>query len=278
MIMKLTEFNKDLLKLYINYKEPELFHLYEPEPGVFIAESPNVISRAIRAGYEVQSILMDQELLKRLDFCQTEDVLSQISKDVPVYVLPEDILAENIKGFSMTRGMMAIFRRKKMQSLLELCEGKSRIVVLENVMNPTNVGAIFRNAAALHMDGVVLTNGCADPLYRRAARVSMGTVFQIPWTTFDKDTQAVDIDALHELGYKTVAMALTEDSIDIMDNRLKSEEKLAILMGTESAGLQVGTVAQSDYRVMIPMSEGVDSLNVAAASAVACWELGKNNC
>lgn len=276
MIIENTEFNKVLLKLYTNYREPELFHLYEPEPGVFIAESPNVICRAINAGYEVISILMDSELQKNKDWEQTEDVLSVISEDIPVYVYPAEDLNENIKGFSMTRGMMALMRRKRLPDLADICKGR-RIVVLENVMNPTNVGAIFRNAAALGMDAVVLTHGSADPLYRRAARVSMGTVFQIPWTFLPKEMSAVDIDAFHELGYKTVAMALTEDSIDIMDDKLKSEEKLAILMGTESAGLQRGTVAQSDYRVMIPMSDGVDSLNVAAASAVACWELGKDN-
>lgn len=273
MIQKMTKFDKDVLELYVKYRETELFHLMEPDVGVFIAESPNVIGRALRAGYEVLSILMEESYPKEENQEQTEDVLSLVPEEVPIYTLPSDELEKEIKGFSMTRGMLAIFRRKPMQTLEEICEGKRRIVVLENVMNPTNVGAIFRNAAALHMDAVVLTKGSADPLYKRAARVSMGTVFQIPWTVSSQNT--VDIDALHALKYKTVAMALAEDSINLTDPKLKEEERLAILMGTESAGLQRETVAKSDYRVKIPMREGVDSLNVAAASAVACWELGK---
>jgi tRNA G18 (ribose-2'-O)-methylase SpoU len=275
MIQKMTKFDKDVLELYVKYRETELFHLNEPDVGVFIAESPNVIGRALRAGYEVLSILMEESYPKEENQEQTEDVLSLVPEEVPIYTLPLDELEKEIKGFSMTRGMLAIFRRKPMQTLEEICEGKRRIVVLENVMNPTNVGAIFRNAAALHMDAVVLTKGSADPLYKRAARVSMGTVFQIPWTVISQNT--VDMDALHALKYKTVAMALTEDSIDLTDPKLKEEERLAILMGTESAGLQRETVTKSDYRVKIPMREGVDSLNVAAASAVACWELGKED-
>lgn len=275
MIQKMTKFDKDVLELYVKYRETELFHLNEPDVGVFIAESPNVIGRALRAGYEVLSILMEESYPKEENQEQTEDVLSLVPEEVPIYALPSEELEKEIKGFSMTRGMLAIFRRKPMQTLEEICEGKRRIVVLENVMNPTNVGAIFRNAAALHMDAVVLTKGSADPLYKRAARVSMGTVFQIPWTVISQNT--VDMDALHALKYKTVAMALTEDSIDLTDPKLKEEERLAILMGTESAGLQRETVTKSDYRVKIPMREGVDSLNVAAASAVACWELGKED-
>ncbi|SEI51760.1 tRNA G18 (ribose-2'-O)-methylase SpoU [Lachnospiraceae bacterium A10] len=275
MIQKMTKFDKDVLELYVKYRETELFHLNEPDVGVFIAESPNVIGRALRAGYEVLSVLMEESYPKEENQEQTEDVLSLVPEEVPIYTLPSEELEKEIKGFSMTRGMLAIFRRKPMQTLEEICEGKRRIVVLENVMNPTNVGAIFRNAAALHMDAVVLTKGSADPLYKRAARVSMGTVFQIPWTVISQNT--VDMDALHALKYKTVAMALTEDSIDLTDPKLKEEERLAILMGTESAGLQRETVTKSDYRVKIPMREGVDSLNVAAASAVACWELGKED-
>jgi tRNA G18 (ribose-2'-O)-methylase SpoU len=275
MIQKMTKFDKDILELYVKYRETELFHLKEPDVGVFIAESPNVIGRALRAGYEVLSILMEESYPKEENQEQTEDVLSLVPEEVPIYTLPSEELEKEIKGFSMTRGMLAIFRRKPMRTLEEICEGKRRIVVLENVMNPTNVGAIFRNAAALHMDAVVLTKGSADPLYKRAARVSMGTVFQIPWTVISQNT--VDMDALHALKYKTVAMALTEDSIDLTDPKLKEEERLAILMGTESAGLQRETVTKSDYRVKIPMREGVDSLNVAAASAVACWELGKED-
>jgi tRNA G18 (ribose-2'-O)-methylase SpoU len=275
MIQKMTKFDKDVLELYVKYRETELFHLNEPDVGVFIAESPNVIGRALRAGYEVLSILMEESYPKEENQEQTEDVLSLVPEEVPIYTLPSEELEKEIKGFSMTRGMLAIFRRKPMRTLEEICEGKRRIVVLENVMNPTNVGAIFRNAAALHMDAVVLTKGSADPLYKRAARVSMGTVFQIPWTVISQNT--VDMDALHALKYKTVAMALTEDSIDLTDPKLKEEERLAILMGTESAGLQRETVTKSDYRVKIPMREGVDSLNVAAASAVACWELGKED-
>jgi len=273
MQINITDFQEENLKIYTEFHEPELLHYYEPEPGVCIAESPNVIARGLRAGYKPISILMDEHLLQpeEKEREQTEDVLSMLPEEVPVYVAPRELL-QQVKGFAMTRGMMAVLRRKDHPSLREILQGKHRVVVLENVMNPTNVGAIFRSAAALHMDAVILTKGCADPLYKRAARVSMGCVFQIPWTVVD--TEAVDIQELHSHGFKTAAMALTEDAISIADARLKSQDKLAILMGTESSGLREKTVVDSDYKVIIPMAAGVDSLNVAAASAVACWELG----
>ena len=205
---------------------------------------------------------------------EAQEILKQYP-DVPVYTAEYELLVK-LTGFALTRGMLCSMRRNPLPSVEEICRNASRIAVLENVVNPTNIGAIFRSAAALHMDAVLLTGGCSDPLYRRAARVSMGTVFQIPWTYFDKKTvwSQDGMQILQNLGFKTAAMALRDDSVGIDDKALRSEEKLAVILGTEGDGLASQTIADCDYTVKIPMSHGVDSLNVAAASAVAFWELG----
>lgn len=259
------------LDMYVSASENQLRHYYEPKPGVFVAESPNVIMRALDAGYEPVSFLSDKEI--------KDKVFEQKIKEynVPHYVADEIVLRQ-LRGYEMTRGALCAFRRKEAAKACHVIKEARRIVILEEVMNPTNLGAIFRSAAALNMDGILLTSGCSDPLYRRAARVSMGTVFQIPWAYFDEaavNWKESGIDWLHERGFKTVAMALKEDSVNIDDEKLMSEDKLAIIMGTEAFGLDESTIEKSDYTVMIPMSHGVDSLNVAAASAIAFWQLGK---
>lgn len=256
------------LEIYSEVSESQLLHRYEPEPGIFIAESPKVIERALADGYEPISFLLEEK-----------DVLGQMKHllekygNVPAYTAAEEVLLQ-ITGFKLTRGALCAMRRRKLPTVHSVIEAARRIVVLENVMNPTNVGAIFRSAAALGMDAVLLTHGCSDPLYRRAMRVSMGTVFQVPWTFLDKN-EIHYIDRLHDAGFKSVSMALCEGSIRIDSPHLKNEEKLAILMGTEGDGLSKKTIEKSDYIVNIPMAHEVDSLNVAAASAVAFWELGK---
>ncbi len=273
-MMQIKDFNVPELDIYARYSEAQLLHIYEPDLGIFIAESPNVIVRALDAGYEPISILVEEgDVMTRakgiLDRCP----------DIPVYTAELDVLMK-LTGFPLTRGLLCAMRRKALPTLEELCENARRIVVLEDVVNPTNVGAIFRSAAALNMDAVILTGPCSDPYYRRSSRVSMGTVFQIPWTRLTKEEgtwPSRGMDRLHKLGFKTVAMALEEDSVSINDESLLSEEKLAIIMGTEGEGLSPETIEACDYTVMIPMSHGVDSLNVAAASAVAFWELGKVN-
>ena len=269
--IEITNFNDPNLDLYARLSEVQLLRYAEPKPGIFVAESPKVIGRALQAGYEPISFLvahqdMDREAVKILERWD----------EVPVYTA-EDAVLRKLTGFAMTRGMLCAMRRRELPSVEEVCRGARRITILENVVNPTNVGAIFRSAAALHMDAVLLTGGCSDPLYRRAARVSMGTVFQIPWTYFDKKTvwPAQGMEQLREIGFKTVAMALRNDSVEIDDPGLKSQEKLAIILGTEGEGLLAETMEACDYTVKIPMSHGVDSLNVAAASAVAFWELGR---
>ena len=246
-------------------KEPQLLHYYEPERGIFIAESPLVIGRALDADYQPLSLLVDESELKAPDL----DIMSRCG-DVPVYTAEPELLTQII-GFKLTRGTLCAMRRKELPPAETLCKNARRIAVLENVLNPTNVGAIIRSAAALNIDAVLLTNGCSDPLYRRSARVSMGTVFQIPWTYVGDDY----ISVLHKLGFKTAAMALCEDSVNIDDNNLMSEPKLAVILGSEGYGLCDETIKSSDYTVMIPMTHGVDSLNVAAASAVAFWQLGR---
>lgn len=259
------------LDMYSAANENLLLHYYEPEQGVFIAESPNVIIRALDAGYEPISFLSE------LEASENELVKRMEKYDVPQYVAEKAVL-KNLTGYPMTRGALCALRRRELVDANELIKNARRIVVLEDVMNPTNLGAIFRSAAALNMDAILLTHGCTDPLYRRAARVSMGTVFQIPWTYLDKKNcqwPNDGIEWLHQNGFKTVAMALREDSVNIDDAALMGEEKLAIIMGTEAFGLSDETIDSSDYTVMIPMSHGVDSLNVAAASAIAFWQLGK---
>ena len=267
-IMEIRDLEIPELEVYIDKKEVQLLHYYEPEPGIFIAESPNVILRALEAGYEPLSLLMEK---KPLD--EKERAILDRCGEIPVYTASLEVLTR-ITGYQLARGMLCAMRRKALPSLKEICEGKRRIAILEDVVNPTNVGAIFRSAAALSMDAVLLTKGSSDPLYRRAVRVSMGTVFQIPWTIMDAgDWPERAMQELRSMGYRTAAMALKEDSVSLKDERLKKEEKLAIVLGTEGDGLAGRTIADCDYTVMIPMTHGVDSLNVAAASAVAFWEL-----
>ncbi|MBQ1187776.1 MAG: RNA methyltransferase [Peptococcaceae bacterium] len=267
-IIPITDFSAPELDIYARLNENQLFRYYEPEPGLFIAESPKVIERALNAGYEPVSFLVEKKHIEG----EAKDVLARCS-GIPVYTAESDILTQ-LTGFQLTRGALCAMRRRALPSLTEICSGARRIAILEQVMNPTNIGAIFRSAAALNMDAVILTPGCSDPLYRRASRVSMGTVFQIPWTVADNWPQPV-MNQLKQLGFKTAAMALSDNSVSIDDTRLLAEEKLAIILGTEGDGLAETTIADCDYTVKIPMTHGVDSLNVAAASAVAFWQLGK---
>lgn len=262
-IIEITDFLAPELDVYARLTEAQLLNREYPEKGLFIAESPKVIERALDAGYEPVSCLMEK---KHVDG-EGKQILSRI-KDVPVYCAEFDILTQ-LTGFKLTRGMLCAMKRKPLPDVKEICANKRRIVVLDKVMNPTNVGAIIRSAAALGMDAVILTPGCSDPLYRRAARVSMGTVFQIEWTFSDDDS----FDAIKALGFKTVAMALKDNSLSINDPGLMREKKLAVIMGTEGDGLSDSTISDCDYTVKIPMYHGVDSLNVAAASAVAFYQL-----
>ena len=268
-IVEITDFDDSKLDIYARLSESQLLHFYEPKGGIFIAESPIVIGRALDAGYEPISALIEHKDIEG----QGRENLERVG-DIDVYAAEYDDLTK-LTGFALTRGMLCAMRRKELASVSEICEGKRRIAVLENVVNPTNVGAIFRSAAALNMDGVLLTGNCSDPLYRRAVRVSMGTVFQIPWTIIpQKIWEEKGVDILHEIGFKTAAMALCDESVSIDDKNLLSEEKIAVILGTEGDGLATSTIHDSDYTVCIPMAHGVDSLNVAAASAVAFWELG----
>lgn len=264
-IIEITDFNHPDLDIYARYSEVQLLHINEPKEGYFIAESPKVIERALDAGYEPVSILVERKQIPTV----ASNIITRCS-DTPVYTADFDVLT-NLTGFKLTRGMLCAMKRKKLLSVEEVCCNKQRIAVLEDVVNPTNIGAIFRSAAALNMEAVLLTPACSNPLYRRAIRVSMGCVFQIPWTYLGSD----GISQLKELGFKTAAMALSNDSISISHPTLINENKLAIVLGTEGDGLASKTIANCDYTVKIPMSNGVDSLNVAAASAVAFWELGK---
>ena len=266
-IIEITDFLAPELDVYARLTEAQLLNKEFPEKGLFIAESPKVIERALDAGYEPVSFLMEKRHIEG----EGKQILERV-KDVPVFCAEFDVLTQ-LTGFKLTRGMLCAMKRKPLTSLRELCENKSRIVILDRVMNPTNVGAIIRSAAALGMDAVVLTPGCSDPLYRRAARVSMGTVFQIEWT-FSLDES---LDEIKSIGFKTVAMALKENTLSIDDPVLVAEDKLAIIMGTEGDGLSDSTISDCDYTVKIPMYHGVDSLNVAAASAVAFYQLGNKN-
>lgn len=269
----ITDFDAPELDVYARLTEAQLLNKDHPEDGLFIAESPKVISRALDGGYEPVSVLVEKKQV--LEDAETIAVLGKCG-NVPVYTAEFEVLTK-LTGFKLTRGMLCAMKRRRLPGLQEICNGCDRIAVLENVMNPTNVGAIFRSAAALHMDAVILTGGCSNPLYRRASRVSMGTVFQIPWTFVDNSViwPEEGMKILRELGFKTAAMALKEDSASIDDPELMKEDKLAVILGTEGDGLAPETIADCDYTVMIPMSHGVDSLNVAAASAVAFWQLGK---
>lgn len=271
-IIKITDYNAPELDIYARLNENQLLHYYEPKGGIFIAESPKVIERALDAGYAPISLLLEEKHIEG----EANGIISRCG-EIPVFTASLEVLTR-LTGFQLTRGVLCAMHRPALPSVDEVCTGANRIVILENVMNPTNVGAIFRSAAALNMDAVLLTPACSNPLYRRASRVSMGTVFQIPWTYLgEKETQwpQPGMNYLQNMGFKTVAMALSDDSISIDDPRLAAEEKLAIILGTEGDGLASCTIADCDYTVKIPMSHDVDSLNVAAASAVAFWQLGK---
>ena len=261
--IEITDFHAPELDVFARLTEAQLLNRFEPKKGMFIAESPKVIQRALAAGCRPVSLLVErshcnQEAMEAIEACG----------DVPVFTAELPILTQ-LTGFQLTRGMLCAMYRKPLPTVEEVLSGAWRIAVLEDVMNPTNMGAIFRSAAALGMDAVLLTPACTDPLYRRSARVSMGTVFQVPWTYLDSDWQ----EKLKALGFKTAAMALTDDSVSIDDPALAKETKLAIVLGTEGDGLAKTTISGCDYTVKIPMYHGVDSLNVAAASAVAFWEL-----
>lgn len=262
-IIEITDFNSPELDIFTRLNEVQLMK----EKGLFIAESPLVIERALNAGYEPISLLLEKKHIEG----QAKNIIARCG-DVPVYTAEFDVLTQ-LTGFQLTRGALCAMKRSPLPTIEEVCKNARRIAVLENVMNPTNVGAIFRSAAALNIDTVLLTPFCSNPLYRRAIRVSMGTVFQIPWTFIGTDKEDW-LDELKQLGFKTAAMALTDNSVGIDNPELMSEEKLAIILGTEGEGLADETIDNSDYTVKIPMSHGVDSLNVAAASAVAFWVLG----
>lgn len=268
-IIHITDFAAPELDIYARCPEVQLLRYNEPQPGIFIAESPKVIGRALDAGCIPISFLAEERHVKG----EAREVIGRCG-EIPVYTADHDVLT-GLTGYQLTRGALCAMYRPRLRSVQEVCTGACRIVVLENVVNPTNVGAIFRSAAALGMDAVLLTPGCSDPLYRRAARVSMGTVFQIPWTFFNKRALWPEegLFMLKALGFRTAAMALSDDSVPIDEQRLRQEDKLAVILGAEGDGLADTTIAGCDYAVRIPMSHGVDSLNVAAASAVAFWAL-----
>ena len=271
-VIEITAFAAPELDVYARLTENQLVNRADPENGLFIAESPNVILRALDGGYVPVSLLMERKHIEG----QAKEVVERCG-DIPLYTAPLPVLTE-LTGFPLTRGVLCAMRRRPLPRPEEICREARRIAVLENIMNPTNLGAIFRSAAALGMDAVLLTPACCDPLYRRSVRVSMGTVFQVPWAYLGEDVSQwpePGMTRLRELGFRSAAMALREDSVSIDDPALMAEEKLAIVLGTEGDGLGDGTIADCDYTVRIPMSHGVDSLNVAAASAVAFWQLGR---
>ena len=262
-IIEIHDFSAPELDIYARLTEAQLMNRFDPKNAMFIAESPKVIERALDAGYLPVSILVEKSRMTG----ESQGVIDRCG-EIPVYTAEMDILTQ-LTGYRLTRGLLCAMRRNPLPSVDAVLQNTKRVAVLEEVMNPTNVGAIFRSAAALGMDAVLLTPGCSDPLYRRSARVSMGTVFQIPWTFLPENWLA----ELNRYGFKTAAMALTEDSVSISDPQLQAEEKLAMVLGTEGDGLAENTIASCDYTVKIPMYHDVDSLNVAAASAVAFWEL-----
>lgn len=271
-IIEITDFHAPELDPYARLTQNQLRNRLEPEKGIFIAESPKVIDRALDAGYKPVSLLMERKQITG----PAAGILSRCG-DAPVYTADREMLAE-LTGFELIRGVLCAFRRPAPRPVEELCKNARRVAVLEGIVDSTNVGAIFRSAAALNMDAVLINPSCCDPLCRRAVRVSMGTVFQVPWGQLGKtpaDWPEKGMDILHSLGFKTAAMALSDRSVSIDDEQLAKEPKLAIVLGTEGDGLAAGTIASCDYTVRIPMSHGVDSLNVAAASAVAFWQLGK---
>ena len=263
--IEITDFQAPELDVYARLTEAQLLNRFEPKKGMFIAESPKVIMRALDAGCVPVSLLVERAHIN----AEAEEAIQRCG-NVPVYTAPLDVLTK-LTGFQLTRGMLCAMRRPQLPALEDVLKNAKRVAVLEDIQNPTNVGAIFRSAAALGMDAVVLTPACSNPLYRRSARVSMGTVFQIPWTYIP------GVEVLQQHGFKTAAMALTDDSVSIDDPALLAEDKLAVVLGSEGDGLAVSTIAACDYTVKIPMYHGVDSLNVAAASAVAFWELRNRN-
>ena len=267
VFIEITDFLSPALDVYARRTENQLINRADPDNAMFIAESPLVIGRALDAGYEPVSVLMEARHRNGAG----AEILSRLGAETPVFTAPDSVLV-HLTGFHLTRGMLCGMRRRALPSAETLCRDARRVAVLENVMNPTNIGAIFRSAAALGMDAVLLTEAGSDPLYRRAARVSMGTVFQVPWTYLPAGENWQE--TLHALGFKTAALALREDSLSIADPRLATIERLALCLGTEGDGLANDTIANCDYTVRIPMSHGVDSLNVAAASAVAFYQLG----
>jgi len=264
-LIEITDFAAPELDVYARLTEAQLLNRHCLREGMFIAESPKVIDRALNAGYAPVSFLAETRHIHG----EAAEVIDRCG-DIPVYTAEFSLLTQ-LTGYHLTRGMLCAMRRRELPTPAQLCRDAKRIAVLEDVMNPTNLGAIFRSAAALGMDAVLLTGGCSDPLYRRSCRVSMGTVFQVPWTYLPENWT----ELLRDSGFKTAAMALKDDTLSIDDPVLAGEEKLAIVLGTEGDGLSDGTIAACDYTVKIPMSHGVDSLNVAAASAVAFWQLGR---
>ena len=280
-VVEISSLSHPGVEIFCTLTEAQLRNRIEPDKGIFIVESPKVIERALDAGYEPLAILCEHKHITG----DASDIIERCG-NVPVYTGSRELLA-TLTGYVLTRGVLCAMRRPAVRSMAEVCREARRIVVIDGVVDTTNIGAIFRSAAALHMDAVLLTPGCSDPLYRRAIRVSMGTVFQIPWTYLQTENgvknspgqaAGADIGHLHRMGFRVAAMALSGDSVGIDDPALAAEEKLAVVLGTEGDGLAGHTIADCDYTVCIPMSHGVDSLNVAAASAVAFWQLGRNNC
>ena len=264
-IISITDFSAPELDVYARLTEAQLLNRQDPANSLFIAESPKVIDRALNAGFVPRSILVEERHVEG----EAKEIIARCG-DIPVYTAPFNLLTQ-LTGFQLTRGALCAMERRSLPSLEEVCKNAKRIAVLEDVMNPTNLGAIFRSAAALCIEAVLLTPASTDPLYRRCLRVSMGTVFQVPWTYLEENW----LETLHSLGFSTAAMALTDKSVSIDDKALCAEEKLAIVLGTEGEGLRQSTIDGCGYTVKIPMSHGVDSLNVAAASAVAFWQLRK---
>lgn len=269
-IVEITDFSSPALDVFSRLTQAQLRNRREPEKGIFIAESPKVIGHALNAGYEPVSLLMERRHITG----QARDMIARCG-DIPLYTADSDLLA-GLTGYRLTRGVLCAMRRPKLPGIEDICTGARRLAVLEGIVDPTNVGAIFRSAAALGMDAVLVTPTCCDPLHRRAVRVSMGTVFQVPWTHIPSQSPELPLTGLERLrglGFKTVALALSDEAVSIEDPRLLAEEKLAVVLGTEGDGLPRGTIAACDYTACIPMSHQVDSLNVAAASAVAFWQL-----
>ena len=271
-IVEITDFHAPELDPYARLTQNQLRNRLEPEKGIFIAESPKVISRALDAGYQPVSLLMERKQITG----PAAEILTRCG-EAPVYTADRELLAA-LTGFELTRGVLCAFRRPMPNRVEDICKNARRVAVLEGIVDSTNVGAIFRSAAALNMDAVLINPSCCDPLCRRAVRVSMGTVFQVPWAQIGEtpaDWPEKGMEQLHALGFKTAAMALSNRSVSVDDEALAAEPKLAIVLGTEGDGLAHSTIAACDYTVKIPMSHGVDSLNVAAASAVAFWQLGR---